>query len=275
MVHGASTPGPPGDNPYYAIASGSPGCIGFDIRYFREVDSTQRIAAALAREGVAEGTAVIAESQSEGRGRLGRSWYSPAGMNLYTSVILRPRIPLSEVPQLGLVAGVAVAEALETVAPGLVSLKWPNDVWLRGRKTGGVLAEALTDADSGLLAVLIGIGVNLNLPPSEIPFELRDKATSVLAMTGARVDRARFAANLFRTLGLRYRAAVTDGFAAVRDLYQQYFALNGRYVSVIDGNATIRGIVRGVDKDGALVLETELGRRRIVSGDVTLEGVYD
>ncbi len=275
MRRNASAPGAPGDNPYQTIASGFPGHIGCDIRYFQEVDSTQRIAAALAQEGAAEGTVVIAESQSAGRGRLGRSWHSPAGVNLYATAILRPRIAVSDVPQLGLAAGVALAEALETVAPGLVGLKWPNDVWLAGRKGGGILAEALTDANSGLIAVLIGIGVNLNLPASEIPFELRDKATSVLATTGVRVDRVGFAEHLFRRLELRYRAAETGGFRAVRELYQRYFALNGRRVSVLEGDATTQGIVRGVDADGALILETTLGRLRILSGDVTLEGVYD
>src|SRR5437588_1725908 len=123
---------------------------------------------------------------------------------------------LAQVPQLSLVAGVAVAEALETVAPGLVALKWPNDVWLRGRKAGGILAEAITDTSRGLLGVLLGIGLNLNLAPSDIPPELRDKATSVLITTGREVHRVRFAASLFKLLDIRYGEAEVGGFAAVR-----------------------------------------------------------
>lgn len=262
-------------NPYQAIASGTPGRIGCDIRYFEQVDSTQRIAAELARHAAAHGTVVIAERQMAGRGRLGRSWHSPAGVNLYMTVILRPRIPLAEVPQLSLVTGIAVAEALEIVAPGLVALKWPNDIWLRGRKAGGILAEAITDAPRGPLCVLLGIGLNLNLAASDIPSDLRDKATSVLIATGREIDRARFAANLFATLDLRCSAAENGGFAVLRPLYESYFALKGRQVNVVDGKVTTSGLVRGIDSDGALILETGGGPTRILSGDVSVEGAYD
>jgi BirA family transcriptional regulator, biotin operon repressor / biotin---[acetyl-CoA-carboxylase] ligase len=262
-------------NPYKAIASGTRGRIGYDIRYFDQVDSTQRVAAELVRNGTAEGTVVVAERQTAGRGRLGRNWHSPAGVNLYMTVVLRPRIPLPRVPQLSLVAGVAVAEALETVAPGLVALKWPNDVWLKGRKAGGILAEAITDSSRGLLGVLLGIGLNLNLASNQIPAELRDKATSVLITTGRKVNRVRFAADLFRMLDTRYREAEIKGFEVVRPIYHGYFALNGRRVTVIDGTTTIYGVVRDIDADGALILETEVGSTRILSGDVTIEGAYD
>src|SRR5208337_3695988 len=137
-------------NPYLAIERGAPGRIGWRIHYFDEIDSTQEAARELAASGADQGTAVIAERQSAGRGRLGRTWHSPAGVNLYTTVILRPLMPLAEVPRLSLVAGVAVAEALETIAPGLVALKWPNDIWLSRRKAGGIIAEAVTDASRGL-----------------------------------------------------------------------------------------------------------------------------
>jgi BirA family transcriptional regulator, biotin operon repressor / biotin---[acetyl-CoA-carboxylase] ligase len=265
----------PETNPYQAIASGTPGRIGWDIRYFDEVDSTQRVAAELARNDAAQGTAVIAERQSAGRGRLGRVWHSPAGVNLYITVILRPHLPLAEVPRLSLVAGLAVAETFESIAPRLVALKWPNDIWLSGRKAGGIIAEAISDASGGLLSVLLGIGLNLNLASKDIPPELRDKATSVLIATGREVDRVRFAAKLFEVLDLRYRATEHEGFAAVRPLYERYFALNGRRVTVIDGTTTTSGVVRGIDADGALLLETRLGSTRVLTGDVSVEGAYD
>jgi BirA family biotin operon repressor/biotin-[acetyl-CoA-carboxylase] ligase len=270
-----SSPGQPEINPYQAIASGTLGRIGSDIRYFGEVDSTQRVAAQLAQDGADHGTVVIAERQSAGRGRLGRAWHSPAGVNLYMTVILRPRMLLAEVPQLSLVAGVAVAEALETIAPGLVALKWPNDIWLRKLKAGGIIAEAVTDATRGLRCVLLGIGLNLNLTADEIPPELRGKATSVLIATGRECDRVQFSATLFDLLGVRYRAAEAGGFSAVRQLYERYFALNGRRVTVIDGRTTAAGVVRGIDTDGALILETGSGQTRILTGDVSLEGAYD
>jgi len=262
------------NNPYRSIATGTSGRIGCDIRYFEEVDSTQRIAAELASRGAGQGTVVIAERQMAGRGRLGRSWHSPAGVNLYMTMILRPQIPSAEVPQLSLVVGIAVAEALETVAGGLVALKWPNDIWLRGRKAGGILAEAVTDASRGVLSVLLGIGLNLNLAATDVPTDLRDKATSVLIATGRKVDRVRFAAHLFDTLELRCRAAEAGGFALLRPLYERYLALKGRQVNVVDGNVTTSGLVRGIDSDGALILETGGGSTRILSGDVSVEGAY-
>jgi BirA family transcriptional regulator, biotin operon repressor / biotin---[acetyl-CoA-carboxylase] ligase len=262
-------------NPYQAIASRTPGRIGWDIRYFDEVDSTQRVAGELAQNGADEGTVVIAERQSAGRGRLGRTWHSPAGVNLYMTVILRPHMPLAEVPRLSLVAGVAVAEALETIAPGLVALKWPNDIWLLKRKAGGIIAEAITDTTQGLLCVLLGIGLNINLTLNDMPPELRGKATSVLIATGQECDRVQFAATLFNLLGVRYKAAEAGGFSTVREVYERYFALNGRQVTVIDGHTTATGVVRGIDADGALILETECGPIRILTGDVSLEGAYD
>ena len=262
-------------NPYQAIVSRTPGRIGWDIRYFNEVDSTQRVAAELAQSGADEGTVVIAERQSAGRGRLGRTWHSPAGVNLYMTVILRPHMPLAEVPRLSLVAGVAVAEALETVAPDLVALKWPNDIWLLKRKAGGIIAEAITDTTQGLLCVLLGIGLNINLTSNDMPPELRGKATSVLIATGRECDRVQFAATLFNLLGVRYRVAEAGGFSAVREVYERYFALNGRQVTVIDGHTTATGVVRGIDADGALILATESGPIRILTGDVSLEGAYD
>src|SRR5229473_1546834 len=117
-------------NPYREIEAGEPGRIGWRVHYYDEVDSTQRIAAEFANQSAAQGTVVIAELQSAGRGRMGRQWHSPPGVNLYATIILRPTMPLNEVPRLSLVARVAAAEALETVASGRVALKWPNDVWL-------------------------------------------------------------------------------------------------------------------------------------------------
>jgi BirA family biotin operon repressor/biotin-[acetyl-CoA-carboxylase] ligase len=182
---------------------------------------------------------------------------------------------LSEVLQLSLVAGIAVAEAVDTVAPGLVALKWPNDIWLSGRKTGGIIAEAVSDPSRGLRCVLLGIGVNLNLSRDEIPSELRDKATSVLITTGREVDRVRFATQLFGMLDSRYREFGRGGFAALHPLYERYFALQGRRVTVIDGNTRTSGIVHGIDPAGALMIETGTNFTRILTGDVSLAEAYD
>ena len=262
-------------NPYHQIEKGEPGRIGWRIHYFDQVSSTQHIAAELAGEGSAQGTVVIAEHQSAGRGRMGRDWHSPAGVNLYLTIILRPSMPLGHVPRLSLVAGVAAAEALETVAPGIVALKWPNDIWLNGRKTCGILAEAVTDATQGLRCVLLGIGLNVNLAWSDLPADLRGKATSVRIATGRACDRIELAAALFNRLDSRYMEIEAAGFAAVRPAWERYSALTGRRVTVVDGDVRTAGLVRGIDDHGALLLETEAGPARIVTGDVSIEGAYD
>jgi BirA family transcriptional regulator, biotin operon repressor / biotin---[acetyl-CoA-carboxylase] ligase len=262
-------------NPYHQIENGEPGRIGWRIHYFDEVASTQRVAAELSDEGAAQGTVVIAERQSAGRGRMGRSWHSPAGVNLYMTIVLRPSMPLGHVPRLSLVAGVAAAEALETVAPGIVALKWPNDVWLRGRKACGIIAEAVTDAAQGLRCVLLGIGLNVNLAVEDVPPDLRDKATSVRIATGRACDRIELAAALFNRLHSRYMEIEATGFAAVRPAWERYSALTGRRVTVVDGDARMSGLVRGIDDDGALLIDTDSGPARILTGDVSIEGAYD
>jgi BirA family biotin operon repressor/biotin-[acetyl-CoA-carboxylase] ligase len=257
------------------IETGQPGRIGWRIHYFEEVGSTQRIAAEMAEQGAAQGTVIIAELQTAGRGRMGRSWHSPPGVSLYSTTILRPRMPMAEVPRLSLVAGVAAAEALETVAPGLVALKWPNDLWLNGRKAGGIIAEAVTDSSQQQLsAVLLGIGLNLNLAAEDIPEELRDKATSVRIATGRPCNRIELAAALFNRLDTRYMEAEASGFAGARPSYDRYLALRGKRVTVVDSSIRVTGVVMGIDADGALVLDTDAGPSRVLTGDVSVEGAY-
>jgi len=262
-------------HPYTAIENHLSGTIGCRIHYFEEVESTQNIARNLAAEGAPHGTAVIAETQSAGRGRMGRGWHSPPGVNLYTTIILRPTIAMAEVPRLSLVAGVATAEALEEAARGIVALKWPNDVWLNGRKAGGIIAEAVTDRAQRLDSVLLGIGLNLNLAPDDVPPEIRERAISVLIATGRRCDRVSVANSLFTRLNIRYDETVTRGFAAVRPHWERYSALTGKRVTVVDAGTREEGLVTGIDADGALLMETSNGVRRIIAGDVTLEGAYN
>ncbi len=261
-------------NPYQSIERGEPGRIGWRIHYFEELDSTQEAARELLGDGAAEGSVVIAERQTAGRGRMGRSWHSPAGVNLYCTIILRPTMALAEVPRLSLVAGVAAADALAPVAPGMVALKWPNDVWLRGKKAGGIIAEAVTDAGQQLTGVLLGIGLNINLAIDDLPPELREKATSVRIATGCPADRIAIAAALFSALDTRYMETLAGGFEAVRADWERFSALTGKRVAVVDGGRRLSGVVRGIDADGALLLDTGARVARILAGDVSIEGAY-
>jgi BirA family biotin operon repressor/biotin-[acetyl-CoA-carboxylase] ligase len=236
------------------------------------IDSTNRLAAELARGGAAEGTVVLAEQQTAGRGRLGRSWVSPARLNLYASLILRPAIPPLEVPRLTLVAGLAVAQAIRETAALPAEIKWPNDVLLGGHKVAGVLTELEAETER-VRFVIVGIGVNLNASRTDFPPGLQRKATSLALAGGAPVDRAAFTGRLLGALETLYATFLRGGFAALRARYEELHCLSGRSVK-IDGRPPVAGVVRGVDDGGALLVESGGAVQRVISGEVTLRGAY-
>ncbi len=247
--------------------------IGRSIEYFESVDSTNSVAHRLADAGAAEGTVVIAETQTKGRGRLGRNWVSPAFRNLYASVVLRPLIGAALAPQVGLVVGVAVAETVRQWAPG-AGIKWPNDVLIDGRKVAGTLPE-MEVVDGHVRYVIAGIGVNLNSPPEDFPPEVRDIAVALRTAVGAPIDRTAFTIRLLSQLQERYDQFLSDGFAAVRPLWQRLSCLAGRQVCIDDGTRQYTGVVVGLADDGALELRDADGRDiRIVAADVTIIGGY-
>lgn len=247
--------------------------IGHTIRYFESIASTNDEARDLGAAGAPEGVVVIAETQTRGRGRLGRRWESPANRNLYMSVLLRPAIAPEDAAQIGLMAGLATAEGVAGWAPQ-ARIKWPNDVLIGGRKTAGILTEMYSGAD-GSIAVVVGIGVNLNIAIEELPEELRDKATSLAAATGATVDRVAFADALLSRLDERYGLLCTAGFAALRQRWDELSCLTGRHVRIIAAGAPQEGTVVGMAADGTLRLRSADGSEmRVVAGDVTVLDGY-
>ncbi len=244
------------------------------VHWFADVDSTQRAARDLARGGAPEGTVVIAERQSAGRGRLGRQWHSPPGLNLYCSVVLRPALAPAAVPQLALVAGVAVAAAVAEETGCHPALKWPNDVLLEGRKVAGVLTEMDAEVER-VHHVIAGIGVNLNAPLGSFPRALRPKASSLLAVTGSRVDRAAFTGRLLAALEARYGRYLAVGFPSVRTEWESYSRMTGTAVRVASPGGEVGGTVLGLDDDGALRLRRDDGQIvRVVAGEVTMQDGY-
>jgi len=241
-----------------------------EIVWREAVDSTQHLARERARAGAPEGTIVIAESQSAGRGRLGRHWHSPPGVNVYCTLVLRPPRPPAVVPQIALVAGVAVADAVRDTIGRAAELKWPNDVLVGGRKVAGILTEMEGEAER-VAFVLVGIGVNVNLDPAALPPELAKYATSLRAVSGAALDRVAFTARLLGALEARYGQYLAGGFAAIRPAFEATALLTGRAVRVSGPDTTIRGRVVGVDDEGALLLERDGGETvRVLAGEVTL-----
>ena len=245
--------------------------FGRELRCFDEVGSTNTVARDLARAGAIEGTVVIADAQTQGRGRLGRSWVSPAGRNLYMSIVLRPRLPDARLGQVSLVAGIATCEAVRESCDAV--LKWPNDVLANGRKVAGLLIESEGEADKRFL--ILGIGVNLNTTVDDFPEELRSKAGSVRMATGAPVERERFTASLLAHLERRYDELHTDGFGPLRALWESLSTLIGAQICVEEPAGRVDGVALGLDDDGALRVRLASGEEhRVVAGDVTVVGAY-
>jgi BirA family biotin operon repressor/biotin-[acetyl-CoA-carboxylase] ligase len=241
--------------------------LGRRLHLHEALASTNDEAQRLAREGAAHGTAVIAEAQERGRGRLGRAWASPARKNLYLSVVLRPLLPPARVAELPLVAAVAVAEALGDLGIA-AGIKWPNDLLVDDRKIAGILGEAAFAADAVRFAVL-GIGVNLNATVADLPEEVRPLATTARELLGRPVDRAAFAASLLGHLEAWYGRLVAEGFAPVAARWRKGSATLGRRVRVAELERTFEGEAVDIDDTGALLVRTGAGIERILSGDVT------
>ena len=234
-----------------------------------ETASTNANAFRLAEEGAAEGTVVIADAQSGGKGRLGRVWSSPPGVNLYCSIVLRPSVKPYEAPQLTFLSAVAVARSIEQVTGLKPEIKWPNDVLIGGKKVAGLLNEMSAETD-GINFVILGIGVNLNMSTGQFPPDLRSPATSLLIEAGHPVGRVRFVTQLLSELDMLYTQFLTHGFLQVREEWQQRCNAHGREVVVSNGGAdVVKGMFGGIDGDGAMLVRLADGSvERILSGDV-------
>jgi len=244
--------------------------FGRALRHHERCGSTNDDAAAWARAGAPEGAVVVAEAQEQGRGRVGRSWHSPPGENLYLSLVLRPARPPHLVPPLTLAAGLAVFDAC--AARGLApALKWPNDVLLGGRKASGILVELGAEA-ARVAFLVLGIGVNLNVDRASFPEEFRDQATSLSSHARRRIDRVAFARRLYHHLERTLDACAEGGFAVVRPRFEARFRMPGRRVRVLElDGSQIAGVALGIDDDGALRVRCDDGAEvRVVAGDVTL-----
>ncbi len=251
--------------------------LGHAIEHFEQTDSTNRVAFDRGRAGAAAGTVVVAEAQSAGRGRLGRTFYSPPHANFYGSVVLRPTGSIAATPTLILAAAIAVATAVAERLddPTRVEIKWPNDVLIDGRKTSGILMESSAEGTHLAFAVL-GIGVNLNVDRASFPDEFRPLATSLASESNRPVDRIAFARSLFEHLEILLDAHAESGFEGLRPRFDAFFRMRGRPITIDEiGGDRIEGVARGIAPNGALEVECTSGPRRgeslrVLAGDVTL-----
>ena len=245
--------------------SGSPPIVRLDV-----VESTQAAAWELAEHGAADRTVVVAKHQLAGRGRRGRIWHDQPGSSLLFSIVVRPRLPVAQVPMLSLATGVAVAEALAQGCGLEARLKWPNDVLVGGRKIAGILLESRMTPGGTIspeITVIVGIGVNLGR--HDFPGELQGKATSVALETGSAPDREAALAALLAAFD-RWRACLErEGFGPVRARWVALSETIGRKVTA--GGAA--GVAVDLDLDGALIVVDGTRCHRIASGDI-VEGEH-
>jgi BirA family biotin operon repressor/biotin-[acetyl-CoA-carboxylase] ligase len=236
------------------------GRAGF--HFFDEIGSTNDQAALLAKGGSPEGTVVIADRQSRGRGQKERKWFSPPGAGIYLSLILRPAVPPGEVPKITLLTAVAVAETLISLAGLDIRIKWPNDLNVNGRKIAGILAEA--DQEAGVVNhVIVGAGINVNVRRDILPDDLKDSATSVLIESGKEMSRSVIVRGFLMAFELHYDAFLRGGFEAILERWKKHARVTGERVSVDGGR--LSGIVIDVDRNGSLVMTDEQGRTHTIS----------
>ena len=243
-----------------------------NLRFAPEVTSTNDLALMLATAGASTGTAVLADCQTAGRGRRGRTWFSPPGAGLYLSVVIRPAGSGSTVPLVTLAAGVAAAHAILAATGLQVELKWPNDlvVGRPWRKLGGILCEA-SGAGGAIDGVVVGIG--LNLLPTAFPIDVAGRATSLEGELGRAVDRGVVVTELLAALRFWTERLWAGQAAAVRDAWRTLArpGLAGAPVRWQDQRGDRHGAARDIDDNGALLVESDAGIERLVGGEVIWE----
>jgi BirA family biotin operon repressor/biotin-[acetyl-CoA-carboxylase] ligase len=241
--------------------------LGQRIAYHSEVASTQDVAKALAAQGADEGTIVVAETQVAGRGRIGRGWASPPG-GIYLSIILRPDIKPFEAIRFPLIAGVAIAQAIERLTGLKPQLKWPNDIIVGGRKTGGILTEMSAETDR-INYIILGIGVNVNTAKAHFPEEIEGIATSLRTECGKEVPRVQLVQGILAELESLYQVFQVSGFETIRERWKAQSCTIGTWVSVRGEREQVEGEALDIDEDGALILRKANGAlERVVAGDV-------
>jgi BirA family biotin operon repressor/biotin-[acetyl-CoA-carboxylase] ligase len=252
------------------------------IIYFKHIDSTNTVAMELAEKGFQEGDVLIADKQTQGKGRLGRKWLSPAGKNLYMSIILKPHILPADAAFLTLMSAVACASALRSLTSVPVSIKWPNDLMASDKKLGGILTEIKANMDRIIHAV-IGIGININLDAEDMPDDIKDIATSIKIEQGSPKNRRFFGAEkssdfsrtliaveILKELDRWYNILLNKGKNTIKNEWLKLSSTINRSVKVTVMDAIFKGTARGIDDNGMLILQlSDNSLKKISAGDVT------
>lgn len=247
--------------------------MGKNLVYLDCTGSTNQDAKRLAEEGAPSGTLVVTDCQKEGKGRRGRGWDSPAGINIYFTLLIKPSFSPDKASMLTLVMALSVAQALEqecNIRPGI---KWPNDIVAEGKKVCGILTEMTLEAEY-IQSVVIGTGINVG--QTEFPEELKEKATSLALVCEKPPVRSALIARIMQCFEANYEIFEQQlSLAPLRDAYQAYLVNRDREVCVLDPAGEYRGIARGIDEGGQLLVELPDGEKKTVyAGEVSVRGIY-
>lgn len=246
--------------------------LGQNVYHFASIGSTQEYSFGLAQKGMSEGALVVAEEQTGGRGRRGRSYFSPRG-GIWFSILLRPPLPPHMAPVISLAAGVALAEVAAELGLQSILLRWPNDVLIGGKKLSGILAEMSAEPDL-LHFVILGIGINANMARDSFPEELRQMATSLELEIGQKVNRVEILCNVLQKLEKYYMQLLEKGPSSILEAWKSFPNILGKHVKVNSLDGVYEGVAAGLDEEGALLIKDDAGQqRKFVAGDVSVRGV--
>ncbi len=242
------------------------------VHFYETTDSTNNIAMALGNAGEPAGTVVVAETQTSGRGRLGRMWQSPAGTGLYFSIILRPQLDPADLAKITLAAGVAVCKAVEKETSLSPLIKWPNDLMLGNKKFGGILTETGSIKEKGETVVIVGIGVNVATTMQMLPEELQDKATSLALETGILFRRGELLAAMVDQIEVTVMKLQGGRFSAILHEFEQRDAIKGLSLHwLTPAGQIVTGVSVGLGRDGVLHIRDNEGEvHQVLSGDISL-----
>jgi len=245
--------------------------IGKEIISYKKVDSTNDIAYSLAEKGMREGVVILAEEQAKGKGRLGRSWASPANSGIYMSCILRPRIIPTEIPKITLLVAVAVARSVRDMCGLWALIKWPNDIMINDRKVCGILTEMKAEQDK-VNFVIVGIGVNVNTHLKGLPKGASSLREEMMKIGGnEHISRVALTRRILENLEENYNLLKERGFDPIIEVWKELSAMLGSRVKVMMQNRGFEGQVQNIDQDGALIVRRDSGiLEKISSGDITM-----
>lgn len=243
--------------------------LGKEVHAYKALKSTNELAYRLAQEDAPEGTLVISDHQTRGRGRMGRGWFSPPKVGLWLSLILRPRIPPAKAPALSICAGLALASSVEEMTRLDAGIKWPNDCVVNGKKAAGILLELSAELDK-IDFVILGVGVNVNQDRKIFPKSLVKKATSLKMELGTEVDRLRLLKLFLERFEKIYLEFRENGLERLRPNIRKLSSILGKEIKVKWGKKVLKGQAKDIDENGSLIIRTGRGERTISAGEVTL-----